>query len=371
MTEAFAQLHDGVGAMAHRVRVILQPLTLRLIHYDGRALDWPLAQLRLVDRLAHEMRVAPLGSPERLVVSDPAMMAALHHALAPARGDVRRRRLRFALIAAAIVPLLGAGLWFGWPPIADGIARAIPPAWEEPLGTALVDSLGSGQRRCTAPEGMAALERLSARLAHAGGLDRPVTLHVLDNPMVNALAAPGGQVVVFRGLLTNVESPEEFAGVLAHELGHVRHRHGIRAAVRAAGLGLFVSVLIGGSDLGSVAVGLMALSYSRAFELDADLFAADVLRGTGIGTEGLAAFFARMEGVAPSGRSVWAYLHTHPHSGERSARLLRAAAPETRQPAMPAADWAAIRAICGGARPPMRPPAPERRQSPASEGTKT
>lgn len=346
MTTGFALLHDGVTATPHRVRVQLGSLALRVVHQDGRALDWPIEALCLVDRLAGEMRVAPLGSQQRLVVADPALMAAIDAALAPARSQVRRRRIRFAALTAAAVPLLGATLWFGWPPLADSIARAMPPSWEEPLGDMLAESLGRGQARCAAPEGRAALERLADRLAAAGGLEARPTIRVLDGPMVNAFAAPGGQVVVFRGLIAQAQSPDEVAGVLAHEFGHVRHRHGTRAMVRAMGLGLFISVLIGGSDLGTVALTLMALSYSRGFEEEADAYAAGVLRRTGIGTEGLAAFFTRMERAAPSGGGVWSYLHTHPHSGERAARLLRAEGSAPSAPAMTSAEWQALRAIC-------------------------
>lgn len=350
MTESPALLHDGRSAMPQQVWARLTPTGLMVLRHGAPPLEWPVATLRLVDRLAHEIRVAPPYSPERLVINDPAMMAAIQAALAPARQAARGRRLRGVLATLVAVPLLGAALWFGWPPLADGIARAIPASWEEPVGGAVIQSFTQGHAQCTAPEGMGALRRLVQQLATAAEMTDPPRVQVVDRPEINAFAAPGGHVVVFRGLLAQAASPDEVAGVLAHEFGHVRHRHGFRALVRASGVGLFASILLGGSDLGTVAVALTTLSYTRGFEEEADTFATDVLRRTGFGTEGLAAFFTRVErltGGPQSGRGVWSYLQTHPHPGDRAERLMRAEGAAPRVPVMSSEDWAALRRICG------------------------
>jgi len=347
VTEAHALLHDGVTAVPHQAWVRLMPATLRIQRRYAPPLDWPVATLRVIDRLPHQLRVAPQGSSERLVVGDPAMIAALDIAMAPARRAALGRRFRMALASMAAVPLLGVTLWFGWPLLADATARAIPQSWESPIGNAVMASIADGRPRCTAPEGLAALQRLAERLAAAQGLEAVPRVQVLDGPEINALAAPGGRVVVFRGLLDRASAPDEIAGVLAHEFGHVRHRHGMRALVRAMGIGVFASILIGGSDLGTIAVALMTLSYTRAFEEEADDSAAAVLRDTGFGTEGLAAFFTRMDrATGGAGRGISAYLHTHPQSGDRAERLMRAEGSAPRVPAMSAEDWAALRAIC-------------------------
>ena len=206
-----------------------------------------------------------------------------------------------------------------------------------------------GSARCTTPEGTAALRRLAEQLAEAAGMEEVPRIQVVDRPEINAFAAPGGHVVVFRGLLQQASSPDEVSGVLAHEFGHVRQRHGFRALVRSAGLGIFASILLGGSDLGAAAVALTTLAYTRSFEEEADGFATDVLRRTGHGTEGLAAFFnrvSRMTGGQDAGRGMWSYLQTHPHPGDRSERLMRAEGAAPRVPAMSSQDWAALRRIC-------------------------
>jgi len=255
-------------------------------------------------------------------------------------------RWRRIINTALVVPLLGATLWFGWPPAADLIARTVPASWEQRLGDSVVATITQGTRRCVAPEGSAALDRLAAHLAEASGLPGTPNVQVVDTALVNAFAAPGRHVVLHRGLIMAASGPDEVAGVLAHEFGHLHHRHGLRNVARAIGVGTLVSILIGGSDFGAFAATLLVtVSYSREFEAEADTFAAEVLTGSGIGVEGLASFFERVEEPGPRGRSVWRYLSTHPDPAERAAALRARAAPPS-APALTPEEWLALRKIC-------------------------
>lgn len=356
MTPAPATLHDGVTAIPQPVHALPLPGAsgampadgvLRIIRTDGAAQDWPIATLREIDRMPWEMRLARTDGPQRLVTGDPALMAALDAALAPSRRAARAARWKRAALTALAVPILGAALWFGWPPLADALARSTPASWEEGLGDTIAASLNEGMRRCTAPDGVAALDHLAAHLAATAGLPRPPAAQVLDSGVVNAFAAPGRQIIIHRGLIDAARSPEEVAGILAHEIGHLHHRHGIRNVARAIGVGAFVSILMGGSDFGAVAATLLvSISYTRGFEAEADAFAADVLSRNGIGTEGLAAFFERMAGPSRGRRFGQGYLDTHPDPVDRAAALREGAPAGARTPAMPPTDWLALRKIC-------------------------
>lgn len=346
MTAAPATLHNGVTAVPVPVEAQLSPSALRIVRADGATETWPVGALREIDKMPWELRIARAGAPQRLVVRDPDMMAALDTALTPWRIDEKARRRRRAFRTALFVPLLGALLWFGWPPLADAIARTVPMSWEQRIGDSVVATMTNGRRRCEAPDGVAALNRLSARLAETAGLSARPSLVVLDSGLVNAFATPGRHVVIHRGLIDQAGSPEEVAGVLAHEFGHIRHRHGLRHVARAVGVGTFVSVLIGGSDLGAVAATLVVtLSYSRDFEAQADADAADVLTRSGIGVEGLARFFERVAGPARREPSLRAYFTTHPDPAERAAGL-RARGGEATAKAMTPEEWQALRMIC-------------------------
>lgn len=352
-TEAEAEFLDGVAPQAHRVLARLAPPLLSLHRADGSVVaEWPVGVLRVVDRVRGLLRLAPESSDARLAVGDPAFVAAIEAALRPTRRAALRRRLRRAAIAAVAVPAVAFGLWQGWPVAADGIARATPEHLERSIGVAAVATLAGGTRTCDAPAGQAALDGLVAHLATAAGIASPVALRVLDDPAVNALAAPGGQIVVYRGLIEQAGSASEVAGVLAHELGHLRHRHGLRSVVRTAGLLVLAGALTGGSEVAGAAVVLVGLSHSREFEREADEEAARLLAATGIGTAGLVAFFERMErlhGVPGRLGRVAGYLGTHPPTGERAALLRAGAAATGGTAALSAAEWAAVRTICGGA----------------------
>src|SRR5207245_1009677 len=106
----------------------------------------------------------------------------------------------------------------GWPIVADGIARLLPAHVAARVGEQAEAQLGRLGPACRGEGGQAVLAGLIGRLAAAMGYDAPVSVTVLDVPIVNALALPGGRILVFRQLLTEAESPEEVAGVLAHEL---------------------------------------------------------------------------------------------------------------------------------------------------------
>ena len=98
----------------------------------------------------------------------------------------------------------------------------------------------------------------------------PLTVIVLDDPMVNAFAAPGGQIVFFRGMIESAESPDELAAVMAHEVGHVVARDPTRLALRSVGsvglLGLLLGDFAGGGLIVVLADQLLDSSYSREAE---------------------------------------------------------------------------------------------------------
>ena len=114
-----------------------------------------------------------------------------------------------------------------------------------------------------------------AALSERPGL--PWTFTVLDDPVVNAFALPGGYVYVTRGILTHLGSEAELVSVLGHEIGHVTGRHGVERVSKAQlmGIGLGVGMVLSEDlrqlgDLAQTGLGLLFLSYSRADEREAD-----------------------------------------------------------------------------------------------------
>src|SRR5438270_501081 len=113
------------------------------------------------------------------------------------------------------------------------VGRSGPVQWEAQLGQDVMEEVTRRTERCGDPQLATALEEIVATLTTAWTPSLyTFRVTVLDVPAINALAAPGGYIAVYRGLLEKTEAPEELAGVLAHEMQHVLHRDATRALIR-------------------------------------------------------------------------------------------------------------------------------------------
>jgi predicted Zn-dependent protease len=172
------------------------------------------------------------------------------------------------------------------------------------------------------------------------------TFRVLDTPVVNAFALPGGYVYVTRGLLAHVDDEAQLAVVLGHEIGHVAARHASQQARRSqwSQLGLAVGAILGQAVLGDRMPNLAAnvlntggeamqvfmLRYSREAENEADTLGVNYALRAGYAAGDSARFFSALQRLAAqegSGLPTW--MSTHPDPGNRAehVRALAAAAP--------------------------------------------
>ena len=124
-------------------------------------------------------------------------------------------------------------------------------------------------------------------------------LEVLENEMPNAFAMPGGQMVILTGLLEILDTPEEVAGVLAHELAHVYRRHSLKRLLQATGLitlgQIAMGDVAGAAGMLAGAAGMAALHYSREAEEDADRQGTELMHRAGIDPENLAEAFRKLQ----------------------------------------------------------------------------
>lgn len=354
MKEFDARFFDGETAVAHRVRVQHDADALVIRDADGRELArWPIEGLRTVGDPGEDgaaLLTCSGWSQARLVVDDEDVRIDLA-AMVPRLKRLGRRRRTGAFswaglaigAAAVIAALIGAvDRLPGW------AAPLVPQSWQRPVGDQVIASLAAGHGFCDAAPGTTALNRLAARLVSAAGLSTPVSVRVIDRRDVNAFAVPGQQVGVFRGLIDEADDADEIAGVLAHEVGHIVHRHPVEGVLRQLGFSAVVRLLLGGAPSGvedTAAFGqmLVTLRYSRAAETQADGTALELLDRAGIDGRGLNRFLARLQGQGGSGNGVPALLLTHPPTAERLAATAKAAAGG---PALSPEDWQALRHIC-------------------------
>ncbi|MEZ5843745.1 MAG: M48 family metallopeptidase [Hyphomicrobiaceae bacterium] len=239
------------------------------------------------------------------------------------------------------------------------IAGWIPQQTRETLGRQVVASMTAKYKRCVTRDGTAALERLVDRLKR-GAAGTTFDVRVVNWGLVNAFAAPGGQIVVTRGLISKAGGPDEVAAVIAHEMGHGIKLHPESGIVRSLGLSALIELMMGGGGgtLSNIGILMAELSYSREAEREADAVAVDLLRASAIPAQGLASFFERIEELKAErkmrdeaagkdrgwGRSL-EILSTHPLTEERIAAARRVA-PYPATPALDESDWQALRSIC-------------------------
>ncbi|MEJ0071558.1 MAG: M48 family metallopeptidase [Pseudomonadota bacterium] len=220
----------------------------------------------------------------------------------------------------------------------------VPTNVQTHIGAEARTELIGKSKVCDAAESQAVLDRLVARLSTAMHYDKPITVTVVDLPIVNALALPGDQIILFHRLLSEAQSPEEIAGVLAHEIGHLAAGHPARNLVRQFGLSLVIMSLSGNSNWDGVAQLLLANAYTRQFEAEADTRALDTLEAASIGGQGWIDFFDRHAQRSGGWDRATAYFANHPPSAERRDRATRL--PPTGTPVMSAGDWLVLQSIC-------------------------
>lgn len=365
MTPAFSGIYiDGLPERRHEVAVTLAPAGLRIEGIAGNSPQlWPYDDIRLVAQANSDRPVEiswDKANSAKLLVADPAFGPEITARLAPHAAGARapRHTVHWTALIVAGVAVLALVIGIAVPQTAHWLAPLIPIGWEESAGKHIAEAVistahttsGQAKRTCATAAGTAALGRLTDSLVEA--VDSPYTfrVQVVPHPTINALAMPGGYVVIFSGLLEFAETPDEIAGVLAHEMAHIVHRHVIAAMLRELGYVLIFDLLSGGAAGGAISIGheLLTLSYSREAEAEADATGLEILKRAGIGAHGFVALWDRMRNREGKGGAVKppALLSTHPDSDAR-ATLARAAR-QTGTPALTAEEWLALRAICTG-----------------------
>jgi predicted Zn-dependent protease len=348
------QLTDGVTAVVHEVSLTVDGDALVISAADGAAPGgigggppprWPLARLAVAAAGPGRVTVTCADAPGAALVTDAEAVAVNASLTAPdaVRKTLGRWRAILAYAAGAVV--IAAVIYANLDGLARAIARRVPASYEAQLGGAVAAVLA--REYCETDAARAALDRLVGRLRRPDD-PPPQTPHIMDSQMINAFTLPGGVVVVTKGLIAQSEGPDELAGVLAHELEHVRRRHvmihvvrdGMLAALWQATVGDYSGLLIVDPK---TAVDIANLRFSRDDEREADQGALERLDAAAISRAGFRAFFERVRAKTDG---VPAWLSNHPSSEERIRAIREDVGALHRTPALSDADWAALRAGC-------------------------
>jgi Zn-dependent protease with chaperone function len=349
--------YDGQTADKQEVTVSIAGGGVAIHKPDGSTTIWPVGELKQTqgsfssEQLRIERGTAVV---EVLFVTQPGLPAAIRQAFPDARTSVKGSRSTALLLgwtAGIIAASIAAYVW-GAPLFAGWLAPRVPASWEVSLGQDVAERMAPKMRQCGDSASLAHLRTVLDRLIRAAPkTDYNFRMVVLKDSSVNAFAAPGGFIAVHSGLIQASTTPEQFAGVLAHEIQHVLQRHSTRAVIREVPLRLAISAVAGGGAFetaASVAGSLGALRYRRADESEADLEGMRLLAAARIDPTGAVEIMRTLQAKGANAPRFVTYLSSHPQTAQRVAELeaLARASRVQSTPLMDSAAWERVRQMC-------------------------
>jgi Zn-dependent protease with chaperone function len=224
---------------------------------------------------------------------------------------------------------------YGVPVLASAAAERVPAAVVDTIGEMVMASFDAStfDESQIPPARRTSIVGRFARLRFPDGVNAgafEIVFRRSDAIGANAMALPSGTIVVTDALVELSGADDEIVAVLAHEAGHVEHRHGLRLMFQSSLVSAGISWLLG--DVSALAAGasssLLEAKYSRDFERDADAFAVGLLDDNGIPRENFVRMlerldqFARTRGAALED-GVTGYLSSHPVTQERIESIRR------------------------------------------------
>lgn len=378
--EFTARYQDGKFATVRDVVCVIDlasdPVVLAILDAGSREIldRWPADECNLLHSRMMELRIANRERPggARLAVTGIASMKAALNVLPKLTGhqraDTARQARIIVLATAALVSVIVAYL-FGIPLLADRLVGVFPVEWEKKIGATADAQIeaslteGKGYVVCDTNPNSVANKAISRFVGEAfAGLNSPFapTVTVIRSPIPNAFALPGGTTYYLSSLIQASRSSDEFAGVLAHELGHVYYRHGMQTLIATSTTGLLVGFVLGDmtglSVAAAIGASLIDNRFSREAERQADDFAAKTAQRVGFSAAGLVDLLDRVAKDDAFSRAL-ALFSSHPLTDERRAFLQALDKHDpTAKPAFSAEEWQAIQDMCPPPPPPPLPP---------------
>jgi Zn-dependent protease with chaperone function len=288
------------------------------------------ATMRLTESFEHAPLLVHFADGSHLELADaPAAHAALLRAgvpPAPHNGMVAALARDWRAAVLALVFLVAAvAAFYVWllPGLAQVAVPLVPSVWKTAIGDAAMRQLDTTLfTPSTLPESQRAeIQQRFDELAAGERVKYSLHFrHFSKGP--NAVALPGNHVILTDELVAFVQGDVGvITGVLAHELGHIKHEHGLRMVIQASALSMLGSALIGdySSILATLPAVLGQLHYSREFEAEADTYSHGLLCALDFDPAKTADFFDQVQKIQDAaGKLVPSYLQSHPDSVKRA-----------------------------------------------------
>ena len=240
-------------------------------------------------------------------------------------------RWRYVILASlAVISFTWGMVVYGIPGLAKGVAHTLPISIDEKVS---VEALKLLDDRFFKPSKLKEEEKQRLKKKFKIMVENTKDPHNFVllfrwSFRANAFALPSGHIVITDKLIEKAEYDEEVLAVLAHEIGHVVHKHGLRKALQSSIAALFLTAITGDISMGSgfaaaLPVLLLETSYSRKFEQEADQYAFEYMQLQGIDTIHFANILKKISGDESEEESILNYLSTHPVTTKRTQRFIQ------------------------------------------------
>lgn len=324
---------DGHSARGTAARLSIAHGSVALLDLDGQQRTLDLAAARISARIGHIPRRIDFAGGGHFETHDNDRVDLLLRQQQRSPGVVqwleRHRKAALASLAAVVVICVLA-VKLGLPWLALRLSEVLPHSVDAQLGSGVLQVLDG---RLFNPSTLSAQRHRELQglfddvvRGYPGAGDWQLELRGSPQVGANAFALPGGTVVLTDQMVALAQDDRELQAVMAHEVGHVRRRHGLRQLLQAMGVSALAFALFGDvtvlSSLTGVAPALLQASYSRDMEREADAFARDWLRRSGIEQRHFDALMCRLDaahrGQGKPDKDARRYFASHPAVSERA-----------------------------------------------------
>ena len=336
MTTLSASFYDGKTSEKRDVQVHFYASGELVIRGLEDELKYPLTDVRISARVGNTPRSLYLPGGAKCETLDNDAIDALLKQHGRHRGSawlhIMESKLRYVALALVITTIVAWGfVQYGIPLLAKHVAQALPASVDAALGKeglAVMDRLFFAPSELS-PARQRELDAIFSDVAMASDDGHDFELMFRKSPRIgpNAFALPSGIVVITDELVTLSRNDNELIAVLAHEVGHVVHRHALRRVLQGSAVVLVIAAVTGDvtsitSLAATIPVMLVEAKYSRDFEHEADEYSLQYLRANDIPPRHFADILQRMEQSSPATSEVPSYLSTHPATRERVQRFM-------------------------------------------------
>lgn len=335
-TQYEAFYFDGINPIKHEVNVTItrDGLKIQKLKVDTY-FWWDLSEINQTNDIYADKEVKlEKGDdiPEILIIKDVSFIKSLKQ-ISPDfqtkfQTSASRSQWLKMIVYLSIASIIIIIVFYKWlfPSLAELIARNIPVSWEVKLGQNYKEYFTAQFGLCEEKELTDKIYQIKDQLVDTlHKTNYQYNLTILDHDMVNAFALPGGDIIIFRGLIEKSKRPEELAGVMAHEIQHIEQRHMTKILIKDKSLDILISSMTG--DSGGASTALMAaktlgsLAYRRSEESSADTEGLKMLVNARIDPNGLIDFFETLKKEYGNMPDIFKYISTHPDTEDRIGKL--------------------------------------------------